>query len=215
MKRKGRKRPYNNALRAKQAATTRRIILDGLESLFADPEITDFTMADVARAAGVAPATVFRQFSGRQALFDALRCRIAERFELPRVPDFDLDGLADFIPRLHAFYRSNSAMLRAMMGAPELAALVEKHHERRRERLIAAVAQRCPDWSDEELAGSAAAIHQAMSPHTWLWLQKDPVAAPRSTAVVIDMVRSLIHHLDTVGPLGGAGNRQATTRKAR
>lgn len=203
-KKKGHKRPYNNALRAKQAAATHEIILDGLESLFADPEITDFTMADVAHAAGVAPATVFRQFEGRQALFEALGRRAAERFDLPLVPDFDLDGLVDFVPRLHAFYQDNSVMLQAMMRAPPLAALAERYRERRHERLVAAVAQRYPDWSDEALAGSASAIQHAMSPHTWLWLQQDPAAASRSTAIVSDILRSLVHYMDTVGPLGGA-----------
>ena len=66
------KRPYNTALREKQARATRDGILDAARRLLAAGTYSSVTMADVARTAGVAYQTVYGIFGTKVQLAEAL-----------------------------------------------------------------------------------------------------------------------------------------------
>jgi AcrR family transcriptional regulator len=66
------KRPYNSARRSKQAAATRREILDAARHLFERQGYAATTMGAIAHEAGVAPKTVYVAFESKAGVLRAL-----------------------------------------------------------------------------------------------------------------------------------------------
>lgn len=66
------RRPYESRRRREQAEETREQILAAAGSLFRKEGYAGTTMGAVARAAGVAVETVYRNFGGKRALFRAV-----------------------------------------------------------------------------------------------------------------------------------------------
>src|SRR5688572_17986406 len=78
-------RPYDNARRLAQARLTELAVVDAARALFIADGYTATTIAAVARAAGVAPQTVYKAFGTKAAL-------------LKRVYDVTLVGDVDAVP---------------------------------------------------------------------------------------------------------------------
>ena len=66
------RRPYDSALRRRQADETRMRILDAAESLFAERGYAATTMTGIAGAAGVAPDTVYATFTSKVGVLHRL-----------------------------------------------------------------------------------------------------------------------------------------------
>jgi AcrR family transcriptional regulator len=69
---------------------TQEKILDATDRLVQHVGITKTSMADVARAAGVARGTLYRYFESRETLFDALTQRTTDRFFAEAAEAMDL-----------------------------------------------------------------------------------------------------------------------------
>ena len=67
-----RKRRYRSEVREAQKEETRQRILDALIDRLVQGNFSDLTMDKVAEAAGVGPATLYRYFPNREALWDGL-----------------------------------------------------------------------------------------------------------------------------------------------
>jgi AcrR family transcriptional regulator len=78
----------------KRAIQTRENILDALESLLADKEFEALSIADIAKAAGVAVGSVYSHFKDKRALLPALLERRLDRIEA-RVDSFAQTGRMD------------------------------------------------------------------------------------------------------------------------
>ena len=65
-------RRYNSPSRVEQAGATARAILDAAERLFAARGYTSVTMKEIAREAGIAPATAYLHFAGKVPVVEAL-----------------------------------------------------------------------------------------------------------------------------------------------
>ena len=72
MPRVKKKRPYESALRRRQASETRTRILDAAETLFAERGYAATTMEAIAAAAGVAPDTVYASFGSKSGVLHRL-----------------------------------------------------------------------------------------------------------------------------------------------
>lgn len=68
----GKKRGYNSPERLERAQATAREILRAAEALFEQEGYAAVTMKDIARAAGIAPATVYLHFAGKASIVEAL-----------------------------------------------------------------------------------------------------------------------------------------------
>jgi AcrR family transcriptional regulator len=64
----------------RDAAANRKRVLDAARRLFAERGL-DASMDEIARAAGVGPATLYRRFATKEALLDAILLDALERFE--------------------------------------------------------------------------------------------------------------------------------------
>jgi len=96
----------------------RERILRSARTLFATEGFDRVTVADVARAAGVARATVFNYFPSKHALVDAItegvlayygrmieRAIDETRYDVPTLLRALFDGMGRGIERVHGFYR--------------------------------------------------------------------------------------------------------------
>lgn len=105
------KRPYRQTARREAAEQTRIRILDAVVELAATRLISQITLDDVARAAGVTVQTVLRRFGSREALLDAaqehgVRTVVQER----RAPAGDIPAAVDVVVD-HYELRGDSVVL--------------------------------------------------------------------------------------------------------
>jgi AcrR family transcriptional regulator len=105
-RRKGRARRYDSELRAEQADSTRRKILDALVRTMGRG-VAALSIPAVAREAGVSVPTVYRHFKSKAALVAALSTHLAERTGL--MDPSMLEG-ADLPAIVHEMYRRNAGM---------------------------------------------------------------------------------------------------------
>src|SRR3954449_2901973 len=87
-------RPYISPLRERQTSQTRAAILEALGAELGAGGIEDFSVARLARRAGVSERTVYRHFPTREALLDGL-----SEWYNERVADFPDRVAAEAIPQ--------------------------------------------------------------------------------------------------------------------
>jgi AcrR family transcriptional regulator len=75
------KRRYHSPLREAQADATKRRVVDAGLELFAQQGYRSTTIAELARAAGVAPETIYGVFGSKQGILEAIAAMVSlERF---------------------------------------------------------------------------------------------------------------------------------------
>jgi AcrR family transcriptional regulator len=151
-------RIYVSPLRQAQTERTRELILEALAAQLAQPGLTEFSVPDVARQAGVSVRTVYHHFPNREAQMEALAKWIDQRLAgaIPApTTAAELPALA--IDLYHAF-GANEALGRAQ-ASPGLAR--RERRERRQQRLAAieaVVHNAAADPTDDRARWAAALI---------------------------------------------------------
>lgn len=178
-------RQYRSEVRNVQKEQTRQKILDALAEAITRPDFTAVTMAEIAKAAGVGEATLYRHFPNREVLLDGL----VEQFDhvmgdLPYPQT--LDDLTVLVERSFTAFDRNPALVRAFLvsqlgrtarqqGRPRriqaiqrvLASAVHEHtaaQQRAAEAVIAHLSS-IQTWQSmtEEFSMSGAEVGQAVS----------------------------------------------------
>jgi AcrR family transcriptional regulator len=175
-------KPYNSPLREEQARRTREQILGAARETFREKGYGATTLADIAKAAGVAEPTVRATFKTKPNLVehllrlavrgedDELQLHQREAFQqVLAAPDADtlLDRLADLAESLHK--RSSDVMEIARGAATSDPAIAEIYEQRPRARLTnqKAVAKRLaeldalPDGTSVETAADVLWLYTA------------------------------------------------------
>ncbi len=132
---------YHSPLRAEQAAETRRRILDAARDLDAEVGFTAATVSEIARRAGVAPATVYGNFESKPGLVAAMIGELEKaagmewRMPLMLEETDPRRSLEHFVAANRAVFESGHVLLRAAydaMGLPEVRALAQAGDANRR-----------------------------------------------------------------------------------
>ena len=205
------RRPYESPLRRQQAAQTRdRIVAAGVELVHSFPSWNwrDLTVRAVARRAGVNESTVYRYFSTERGLRDAVMRRLVEESGVD-LRGLRLEDFADVIARVFA-YLSSFPIKPRQTEDPTFAAT----DERRREALVAAVAQAAPDWSDAECRLAAAMLDMFWSVPSYERLISawglDPGEATRAVGWVIGLIEAAVRAGRGPGPGPDSGKAAET-----
>lgn len=107
-------RPYSSDIREKQKQKTRTRILQGLIQVMADG-IADVSIPAVAEASGVSIPTIYRYFSTKEELINALPAFLAQQIGAPQVqaqPDLD-----QYLEMIQTFYAQADNMDQLMRAA--------------------------------------------------------------------------------------------------
>jgi AcrR family transcriptional regulator len=147
-------RPYRSALREEQARETRLRIRSSARELFAAEGFTETTIATIARAAGVAPQTVYAAFGSKGGIVAEMLQELEESADRDAwVGRIRAEGdphrqLRIFVSWIRTLFATGAPILRAAIAArsePDVAALSQRGDQNRR----LASAQITQAWSQK------------------------------------------------------------------
>jgi len=186
-------RRYNSALRDRQVAQTRELILDAVADLLGDRRADEVATRDIAAAAGVSERTVYRHFPDRNALLEGLSRR------LPPLdggkPSFGVGSLDDIAPTsrrlmelLDAHYVT--ARAEAVLNAdPRRFATDTRANSREMTELLA---RELPQLSEREQRRIAAVFRCLVSTQAWLRMREEFGVPGTESGPVVAWVIDLI-----------------------
>lgn len=201
-------REYHSPLRAAQAERTRQLILDTTAELVAEDGFEGLSLKEVARRSGVAERTVYRHFSDRAALEDALTERVSQRHGWgQRTQELtDLDAFPDAIR--HAFDAFEREALDTRVVARMLAASGRSASDSRRRtaRMLALVDDELPDLPEHERRTLAGVLQVLGSSRTWLRLHDDFDVSGTDAGPVLAWIAEVVIRELRRNPTGVAGH---------
>lgn len=136
------RRPYRRGRRETAVEETRERLIDAARCVFSESGFAQASLADVAKRAGVARATVYYQFSSKTGLLEAAIADVAAgnrrgRLRRARESDDPREELLRYVDDVGAVWERNGAFLRNIAGLavlePDVAQVVRQYEERRRE----------------------------------------------------------------------------------
>lgn len=149
-----RSRPYRSALRRKQVAATRELILQALAEQLAAGGLQDFSIAEAAQRAGVAPRTIYRYFPNREALLDAVGAWVDQQLgDLP-YPTTPL-AVAKLAEQAFPRFEQEAVLIQALL-ASELGKTVRSRLRSKRRQAIATALSSLT--AEHQPTGAAAAL---------------------------------------------------------
>jgi AcrR family transcriptional regulator len=184
-------RSYSSPLRDRRTAETRTIILEALGAELAGGGIEDFSVARVARRAGVSERTVYRHFPTRDALLDGL-----SEWYNERVGDFPDGVSAEAIPQtiaqVFADFDEHESLARAVLASPGGRELRRHARAARLARLDAALAPALDGVDTDRAAAARGLIFALCSARTWQAMRDegglDGAAAGHAVARAIQLI---------------------------
>src|SRR3954470_11584954 len=160
------RRSYSSPLRHRQTVATRSVILEALGAELAGGSMEDFSVARLARRAGVSERTVYRHFATREALLDGL-----SEWYNERVADFpdgiSADAIAPTIAQVFADFDMHESLARAVLASPGGREMRRHARAARLARLDAALTPALDRVDPERAAAARASIFALCSAQTW------------------------------------------------
>jgi AcrR family transcriptional regulator len=157
---------YASPLRERQKADTRALILATVERLLADRSLEQFSLADVARAAGITERTVYRHFETRDALLEATWKMVNDSIGIRSFPATAEELVA--LPQIvfPAFERK-ADVIRAMLASPQGRELRLRVNKERQAAIRAAVRDARPKLREPAFTRLCAAVQLLYSASGW------------------------------------------------
>lgn len=188
-------RPYSMSRRGAQAAETRTRILDAAIELYRTRGVPHVTMAQIARVAGVSPATVLNHFDDADSLAEAGIGRILESLRAPRADIFagastPSERIRRFTSAMFAFYERSSDWFEAtrhdLPTLPVLRSATEEFEHAIAQLLRDALGPGFPDPT------VAAAVAGLTGPGTLGSLKAAGLSADQAAGVIGDLLAPLV-----------------------
>jgi TetR/AcrR family transcriptional regulator, regulator of autoinduction and epiphytic fitness len=173
------------SLRDRQKQLTAEAVVVALASFVAETGSFDFSIADIARRAGVSPRTVYNHFGDRQGLFDALS-EYAGR-------EMDRSGGTDIPETLHELPGLVGVNFEAMESIADLAEAFARidyasqpaeERSRRTAAIVELVRKAYPDLTERQGEATAVIIRQMASSTTWYRLTREHGLTAREAGAV-------------------------------
>jgi AcrR family transcriptional regulator len=165
-------RRYSSPLRAEQAATTHRRILDAAIALLQETDSGHIAIPDVAERAGVSVSTAYRAFPTRDDLLEGVLEELSQRFESVAGPlPTTLDDLVDSARRAVRAVHEVEPLYRALFATPEGRELHRRTAPRRTASLDAMLSNELANLTDDERRTFIAVAHLLSSSRSVLFLK--------------------------------------------
>ncbi len=154
------------SLSERHSELSQRVILDAAVELLERAPVTELSVRAVARNAGISERTVFRYFTTRDDLLDALAQEVSRRLELPPDPT-SLGELLEYPDAIFSRFEATAAMTKAVLHS-ELYHRVRRTDAERRgvviRKLLDSIAPKRPE-RQRRLAAANIRYHLIAS--TW------------------------------------------------
>jgi AcrR family transcriptional regulator len=179
-------RPYTSPLREEQASRTRERILEAFVEQVTDSDVQDFSIAHVAKRAGVSVRTVYHHFPNREAILEALSAWYETHVHLAPVPE-TTDGIREFVEVSIKAIDSAGSFVRAMQAHSSglVGEVRQWGRASRRSALEQLVRSTCRNLTDEQMKRGMALLNLIMSSNTWRYLKDE---AGMDVAEIIDSI---------------------------
>ena len=190
-------RAYSSALRDRQAAQTRELILDAVTELLGDRRVDEVTTRDIAATADVSERTVYRHFPDREALLEGLSRRVQDLGDVEPAAAFQsIDDFAPAAIRLMAALDEHYAAARAeaVFNADPRRFSADTQANTRQFREL--VSQGLPDLDDREQLRVAAVVRCLVSSQAWLRMREEfGIPGTESGPVVAWVINTVFREL--------------------
>jgi AcrR family transcriptional regulator len=188
-------RPYTMRVRAAAVEETRRRILHATFDLAADRILSDISLEDVGRQAGVSVQTVLRHFGTRSGLFAATsEYGAALVAEERRAPAGDVPQALRLL--LDHYERRGDAtvlMLAQEAGDPTIGTVVERGRVVHRSWVAATFGDRLEGLAPEERDQALVLLGVATDVYTWKQLRRDlGLSRPLTESRMTDLVTAVL-----------------------
>lgn len=188
------RRPYRMTKRADQVAETRRRILEGALSLFAERAVGEITLESIAERAGVSVQTVIRKFGSRDGVIKAMALFIEDSATTTRPTDGDVREL---VSGLVAEYETfGPVILRALAqedDVPFLAPLLQRGREEHQEWIKEAFATALRKRRGRSRDNLMGALVVSLDIYAWKLLHIDnKLDRERTIDCMIQLVNALL-----------------------
>jgi AcrR family transcriptional regulator len=162
------KRPYSSRLRASQAEQTRVRILEALAEEIADGGMSDFSIDQIARRAGVSPRTVYHHFPNRDALLNGVTDWLDQQVTgEPISENTTARELFDHLAAAFEAMDAHEGLIRAQL-LTELGQTVRRRgRSRRRPAIEFLIRREAPGASEVEVRRTTALVHYLASSEAW------------------------------------------------
>jgi AcrR family transcriptional regulator len=185
------------SLRARQAELAREAILGALVDRLERTAPEDVVLADIARAAGVSPRTLYRYFPTRDDLFRAAGAWVFERLGVDTEIDGGADAIADSHARAARAFDAHPQLARALLRSTVGRGVRSESRERRVASIRAALAEVTQGLDPAEARQAAAVIGHLCSLDATVTLQDEgglkagevPAATTWAITTLIDDLR--------------------------
>lgn len=157
---------YASALRDRQKADTRALILQTVERLLKDRGLEQLSLASVAREAGITERTVYRHFQTREQLLEATWAMVNDSIGMRAFPGTAEELVALPLVVFPAF-EERAEVIRAMLASPQGRELRLRVNERRQTAIRAAVRDAKPELREPAFTRLCAAVQLLYSAAGW------------------------------------------------
>ena len=190
------------SMKERRAQATKDALLDAALEAFGDRGI-GFTMQDIADRAGVTHRTVYRYFSSREDLFEALAARSdADLARALDVPD-TIDGLREALTVLFGHFESHAAITHLLALNTLITGETTAGSARRNERVPRWIRATYPHVADSDVVAIAAVLRSTIGGVGWHVLTTVNRLSGAEAVIagqhLIDAVMPLLERLEEMG----------------
>lgn len=157
---------YASALRDRQKAGTRALIMATVERLLSDRTLSELSLAMVAREAGITERTVYRHFATREQLLEATWAHVNTYIGMKDFPQ-SAQELIERPKQLFPAFEGRGEVIRAMLASPQGRELRLHANQERQAAIRAVVKGARPDLREPALTRLSAAVQLLSSAAGW------------------------------------------------
>src|SRR5882757_2624527 len=166
------KAKYHSPLRSRQKDQTRTLILNAVDAILRRANVSEVTIAAVAREADITDRTIYRHFPTREDLLNAAWRRALRAFIRGQTSQVEtLDQILELTRAAYENFDANEGIVRAIISAPEGVEVRKRPAEIRLEMLKRAYAGLLAGMPEDQIKTVVLATHVLSSASTWSHLR--------------------------------------------